>query len=296
MIFVLLLAALIVGFIISLQKGVFRNAANCHVCGVQLTGTEQNWVGYKNDLCLCNKCLDRINPLIKTYATQTWNYQDYINYINWDESSKEMRKQYKPNYSYGDNLSIDTEHNLFCVGDRYTDYYMIFNFSEIDDFEMNFRPEEIKEGIINDKLIGSEFVRVDLLTPKIHVEETLKENVKLKLKTTGFFKKEYDFQFTDEFLDILRVFSICLNIESQRRYGNYQQTGADIDEVQKALALFMFDSLDDVSKESLKKQRNALIKAFHPDNNESNETYSQKINAAYDLLYSMVYGNNQNMN
>jgi DnaJ-class molecular chaperone len=38
----------------------------------------------------------------------------------------------------------------------------------------------------------------------------------------------------------------------------------------------------------LKQQRNALIKAFHPDNNESNETYAQKINAAYELLSGMI--------
>ena len=37
-------------------------------------------------------------------------------------------------------------------------------------------------------------------------------------------------------------------------------------------------------------QRNILIKAFHPDNNESNESYSQKINAAYELLQNIIRG------
>lgn len=53
----------------------------------------------------------------------------------------------------------------------------------------------------------------------------------------------------------------------------------------------MFDSIDEVTKDSLKKQRNALNKAFHPDNDEQNEAYSQKINAAYELLSGMVKNN-----
>ena len=61
-----------------------------------------------------------------------------------------------------------------------------------------------------------------------------------------------------------------------------------ISELEKALALFMFDDIKDVTEESLKKQRNTLIKAFHPDNNTSNEAYSQKINSAYELLHSYI--------
>lgn len=46
----------------------------------------------------------------------------------------------------------------------------------------------------------------------------------------------------------------------------------------------MFDSVDEVTQDALRKQRNALFKAFHPDNADENEAYSQKINAAYNLL------------
>ena len=46
--------------------------------------------------------------------------------------------------------------------------------------------------------------------------------------------------------------------------------------------------MDKVTLDSLKEQRNALIKAFHPDNAEANVAYSQKINAAYNLLSDMI--------
>ena len=46
----------------------------------------------------------------------------------------------------------------------------------------------------------------------------------------------------------------------------------------------MFDNIEEVTEEKLKQQRNSLIKAFHPDNKELNETYAQKINAAYEII------------
>ena len=63
------------------------------------------------------------------------------------------------------------------------------------------------------------------------------------------------------------------------------------DEVQKALALFMFDSVADLTVEALKAQRNKLIKAFHPDQGESDEAYAKKINAAYELLSDVLARN-----
>ena len=87
---------------------------------------------------------------------------------------------------------------------------------------------------------------------------------------------------------MIREFTLCIYIEQQKRNASYQQQNYNIDELDKALALFMFDSMDSVTEENLKKQRNMLIKAFHPDNNESNDTYSQKINTAYDVLYRAI--------
>lgn len=53
----------------------------------------------------------------------------------------------------------------------------------------------------------------------------------------------------------------------------------------QATALFMLDN--SFTKSDLKRQRNRLMKAFHPDttgNNEELEAYAQKINSAYELL------------
>lgn len=53
----------------------------------------------------------------------------------------------------------------------------------------------------------------------------------------------------------------------------------------QATALFMLDN--SFTKSDLKRQRNRLMKAFHPDtteNDEELEAYAQKINSAYELL------------
>ena len=53
----------------------------------------------------------------------------------------------------------------------------------------------------------------------------------------------------------------------------------------QATALFMLDN--DFTRSDLKRQRNRLMKAFHPDttgNNVEMEAYAQKINSAYELL------------
>lgn len=53
----------------------------------------------------------------------------------------------------------------------------------------------------------------------------------------------------------------------------------------QATALFMLDN--NFTKSDLKRQRNKLMKTFHPDttgNNEEQEVYARKINSAYELL------------
>ena len=68
-----------------------------------------------------------------------------------------------------------------------------------------------------------------------------------------------------------------------------KKTSSASEQLQKALALFMFDSLNDVTAESLKAQRNRLIKSFHPDTgSEDDNKYAQKINEAYMILLDYV--------
>ena len=238
---------------------------------------------------LCKECTDKIHPQILDYAKKSWSYIDYANYMAWEEATKEERSQFNPDsrYGYGCELKVDTERGLFSLGSGKKGG-LVFRFADLIGYELNFKPEEVKEGLLGDKVKGNEFVMVELATPRVYLEEVINFGVKLKLRKKGILSTKYEYELSDGFMEVIRAFTICIYIEEARRKGSLQEEATNIGEVEKALALFMFDSMDDVSEESLKRQRNALIKAFHPDNNEQNEAYSQKINEAYDLLSSMV--------
>lgn len=60
------------------------------------------------------------------------------------------------------------------------------------------------------------------------------------------------------------------------------------DQLRAALSLFMYESISEVTLESLKSRRNKLIKSFHPDNSNEDAIYTQKINAAYELIKKSI--------
>ena len=268
------------------KMGVFRKPSECKNCGKTLKGTEQQ-VFKHGDFCLCKECVDKIHPQIVYYAKEKWDYTDYMNYLTWEDATKEERAQFNPDVIYGHQLSIDTERGLFSIGIGITDG-MVFRFVDLIDYELNFKPEEVKQGLVGEKVKGNEFVMVELSSPSVYLEKVINRGVNLKLRKKGILSTKYEYELSDRFLEAIRDFTICVYIAAQRHEGTYNQESQNIGEIEKALALFMYDSMDEVTEASLKQQRNALIKTFHPDNNESNEAYSQKINAAYELLSGLA--------
>ena len=70
----------------------------------------------------------------------------------------------------------------------------------------------------------------------------------------------------------------------QHQSGNYQS--ADTSYV-SALSLFMLE--EGYTMDELKKQRNRLMKSFHPDEDDAETVrYAQKINCAYEILKSRM--------
>lgn len=55
-------------------------------------------------------------------------------------------------------------------------------------------------------------------------------------------------------------------------------------ELTKALEMFDFNSIEEVTEEQLKKRRNNLMRTYHPDEGEGDVDIAQRINLAYDLL------------
>ncbi len=290
-IIVVLVAVLVVLF----KLGIFRKPGVCKCCGKNIKGTEQVvFNGSSERFILCKECAAKIHPQIMKYAKDNWSYEDYTTYLAWDEATREERAAFKPTNTYGYNsaLMVDMEHGLFTLGKsrifKENENGLVLRFADVNDFDIDFKPEQVKEGLISDKATGTEYAMVEMACPRVVIEETLNASAKYRLKQKGFFSSHYSYEIKGAFLDIIQEFTFCLWIEEAKQSGNVTEENQNFDEVQKALALFMFDSMADVTEDNLKKQRNSLIKAFHPDGGEDNASYAQKINTAYDLLFSLV--------
>ncbi len=272
--------------VIMYKMGFFKKSDTCYECEKRIKGRYKREFE-KGGFCLCEECASVIHPQILDYAKKNWDIDDLRDYKAWEEATKEERSLFNPDVTYGYKLSIDTKRRLFSLGEG-KKAGMVLRFADLNGYELNFKPEEIKEGLLGDKVKGSEYVAVELVAPRVYLEDYVKFGVKVKAKVKSYIGREYEYDFTSEFKKIIRIFANCAQVEVKKRNAAYNREIAKQEEIKKALTLFMFDSIDDVTEESLKQQRNTLIKAFHPDNNNSNEVQSQKINAAYELLAEAI--------
>ena len=58
--------------------------------------------------------------------------------------------------------------------------------------------------------------------------------------------------------------------------------------IRDAMALFMIGSLEDISKDAIRRQRNLLMKTFHPDGSGLDDRYAEAINNSYEILQKYV--------
>ncbi|WP_455720483.1 hypothetical protein [Agathobacter sp.] len=289
MFFIIIVA--IVVLIVLYGMGVFSKPAPCQCCGTELKGTQQIKFGnIHSQFILCKDCENKIHPVIKDYANSNWSYSDFEDYLAWEEETKDERAQFSKTSSYGSycSVDIDKKRGLFKINMPLIKEGMVFRFADLDDCDIDFRPEEADDGFLNSTVMGNEFIMVELTRPNVRIEEMLTLTACYSAKKKGVFSTKYEYNLSDELYGFIRTFTTCIYLEQEKQNQAYAEESYNIDEIEKALALFMFDSMEDVTEENLKRQRNALIKAFHPDNNESNERYSQKINEAYDLLKSVI--------
>ncbi len=293
MIWIILGVILVVWILIG--SGIFRKPCACHGCGRQLKGVEQEVFGSKSTIfVLCNECAKKIHPLIREYARKAWADFDFDRYLAWDNETREERAQFQVTDKYGNRstLKIDVTHGLFALSSDKISLSdkpdLVLRFADLDDWDLNFRPMEVKEGFLSDHVKGDEFATVRLSVPNIFLDEKLNSGVSYSIRRQGIFKSRYEYDLSPSFQKIIATFSICDSLEYERQKAEFAYTERDFDEVQKALALFMFDSMADVTPDNLKKQRDALIRTFHPDNGEDNAAYAAKINQAYEVLSELI--------
>ncbi len=278
----LVLVIAVVAVVICFKLGLFRKATQCEDCGKSIKGSEQRWYGVNNKFCLCKDCATKIPLIMDDYAKENWSYDDYKNYIKWNEETKEVRSKFNADKSYNGNLAIDIDNALFTFSSgKARDKSTVFRFKDISKFDIDFEPESIKQGLVGDKVVGTEYVYVEMdnLNFKIGVE--LKKNVSVKLKSKGFFKKEYSYEYTKNFADIKNTF-IVLALLAYREY--YDSDLESLDEYKEALETFSLDKIDDIRGTDLSQLKDYVIKNYKPNAGETNEEFLARIERSYELL------------
>lgn len=267
--------------------GIFKDVF-CAACGEKtklLTRTGLNDGNY-----VCAQCAKRIPTYMSKSFTDRYDLEDFNafqRYVAYSDSV--LRPMFCETHKYY-SLHIDTEHEIFYIGDWIDEKTVFLQFDQLEDFDLVYHAEEYKEGMVSDKVYGRLLLKIKMGYPYFYYEKQLDTHVKAKAKKSFFgTKMEYERpKGMDEFLmyfantweSSLAKAEIEDSIAEER-----DSVDAASDELAKAMALFMFDDLTKVTMIDLKAQRNLLIKTFHPDKAETNnEQYAQKINCAYDVL------------
>lgn len=217
---------------------------------------------------------------------------DYIEYSNIN-----LKPKFQETHNYY-SLHIDANNILFYIDRKLNDNTLILEFKNVADFEILYDPSTYK--VIGDKVFSNVLFRIVMNEPFFNYEAIFDKQVKSKAKK-AFFESKISYENPKGMDEIIEVFnSTCetaIAIESAG-YEGYQRenssNGNNInDDLTQSLNLFMFDSLDDVDLEKLKKQRNRLAKTFHQDSSEESidDKFMVKINAAYEIIKKHLENN-----
>lgn len=239
---------------------------------------------------LCAECWGLVPSVMSDTVSSDYDYEDYkalLEYIEY--SNQNLRPLFHQTHSFY-SIRIDTQHGLLCFDESFSANKVYFQFRNLADFGLVFRPEEYKEGMLNDKVTGKILMTVKMKMPYFYCEEILDSSAKATARSKMFSSK-IEYENPKGMDDFLLFFQSAWERDiEQARYAQYEEDDNSVhvtapDELQQAMTLFMLDSLENVSLEDIKAHRNRLIKAFHPDKGTAADTaYAQKINNAYEVL------------
>lgn len=263
--------------------GIFKKIY-CAECGEETNPFTRYLLS--DDNYLCKKCIDKIPFYMFDTFSQVDTLQKYRKMKSYIEySQKELRPAFHRTSSF--NLfNIDAEKGLMYIGADIEDNTAIFKITDVTEIDVKFVPEEYKEKLFSDYMYGMLLSKIKVRKPYFYYEST-QYNVKVGTKKR-WFRNEilYDNPYgMDEFLvRFQEAYDAAVYRENQYNEAqSYNQV--DINELQQAMALFMLDTLDNVTLADIKKQRNRLIKVYHPDTGSAADTkFAQKINNAYEIL------------
>ena len=228
----------------------------------------------------------------RTELVENWDFPTFSalkKYLEYSETV--LRPMFHETHRY-EKLILDFDNGLFCVADNLLNAIkkdtVFLELKNLAGYEFQFQPEELQSGILSEKVKGKTAFSFTTLNPPVAAEFILSYDAKAKAKS-NLFKTKVSYEMPKEMTEFESAFVMSLYMHMPS--NPEENVGEKSSELKKALALFMYDSLEGIGEEELKAQRNRLIKAFHTDNDQSlSDQYAVKINTAYDILKKEIGG------
>lgn len=206
----------------------------------------------------------------------------------YDTDGKQYLKRFVETAKYGP-LHVDGVHGLFAVcepkkidanGKIIGEFADVYSLLELEDYEIT-----TKIGKPSGRTVycGVDFF-FELSSPHLRIKQTIKPKALCMTKQidseTMAIQEPADLSFFRSVF--FQAYKSAVEKYNQRIEGLYPTHHSF--ELLKARSLFMLE--EDYTKDALKRQRNRLLKTYHPDEGADDEClmYAQKINDAYHLL------------
>lgn len=259
--------------------GIFKEI-NCSCCGKKtnlLTRMKLHDGNY-----LCSDCVAKIPSCMREGVNTHYDLENYHSLLEYIEYSNNMlRPRFHETHCYY-SIHIDTENRLLYLGYDIGEKTVFFEFDNLEDFNLVFRAEEFKEGMLGDKVKGELLLILKMNMPYFYHEEILDYSAKAKAKKKLLSSTvEYENpRGMDEFLLYFMAAWQAGSKDAENTCNEYAEDSnpsAISSKLQQAMTLFMLDSLENITLDDIKAHRNRLIKTFHPDIGSAADTvYAQK--------------------
>ncbi len=293
----------------------------CTACGTETKDT----IELAGGQYLCKNCLKIVPKSLREDVPYSWSVSDFNAFKEHMETEqKTLMQQFNPDYRYGP-VKVDSHHFTFAV-DRDFVFKLCNIATEKADptdpenmvvnpkYNFDFTADKVHNGFIGKTVTGNVTFQFDTTLPNVSKTVTCATKASGKVLADAYGEIRYEFpkecqRFRVQFYNIhVKAFEAEQNRlrseayqkmyeeelrraeeeEQQRQEEQKHVNVSSVNDIQRALMLFMFDSVEEVTKDELKERRNKLLKSFHPDEGDTDVTKSQKINNAYQLLLSII--------
>lgn len=270
---------------------------NCNVCNNKVNNLTSHRLG--DGTILCNKCFSEIPKYFRKDALMTWSECMYHSFIAYRSLNQKYSGTITDKFK---GISFGKDSGVFSLP-GYEDS-TVYKLTDVDEMLFNVSHTEIQKGLVKPYITGD----ITFETRLVNLGLTIKVVIAKKIKLITDYDKQtntYTYDLPDEYqifmgriscakqkADFLKQKSADHDCSSHERktFENEHQAKQDKKKIQPdlrdALTLFMMNE-SELSPESIRSQRNRLLKTYHPDEGGENR-FSEKINAAYDILSQYI--------